>query len=123
MSRQLGLRTRRILDHCDLFTIDGQLTEANLDHRIEVHFNAILDSIAEWRRNRSQDEDSDLLTQILAAHTAFLKQNQLPEFTEVRPRKKVCLKTRVKMNETALLEVFPVYLGGRYMSHFVHKYG
>ena len=73
---QLGLRTRTILDHCDLFREDGAITECDMDQRIEAHFNTLLDQVAEWRRNRTREEDVDLLSRIEDMHRDFPLENQ-----------------------------------------------
>ena len=37
------------------------VTDGNVDKRIDFHFNAMLDIVAEWRKNRSDDNDTNLL--------------------------------------------------------------
>ena len=41
----------------------GLLVDLNLDNRIDFHFNAMLDNIAEWRKKDTKD--TDLLSKII----------------------------------------------------------
>lgn len=52
---------KRVKDRCDLFTSRGKCVEAQTDKRIDFHFNAMLDIIAEWRKNKDKAADVDLL--------------------------------------------------------------
>ena len=47
-----------------------------MDQRIEAHFNTLLDQVAEWRRNRTREEDVDLLSRIEDMHRDFPLENQ-----------------------------------------------
>ena len=73
---------RTILDRCDLLTESGSLTESDMDRRIDFHFNALLDNVAEWRKNRDMAQDTDLLSRINDMHKQFLEESQLT-FTQV----------------------------------------
>ena len=61
MFTQLNISMRRITDKCDLIHESGMVTDGNVDKRIDFHFNAMLDIVAEWRKNRSDDNDTNLL--------------------------------------------------------------
>ncbi len=53
---QLKLPLRDIKDQCDLYDESGKMTDTNTDRRIDFHFNAMLDNVAEWRqKNHGKD--------------------------------------------------------------------
>ena len=41
---------------CDLLTEDGQCVEMSTDSKVEFHFNALLDAIAEHRTDVQEDQ-------------------------------------------------------------------
>ena len=49
------------------------VTDGNVDKRIDFHFNAMLDIVAEWRKNRSDDYDTNLLGNYSRAQMFFSK--------------------------------------------------
>lgn len=52
---------RQIVDNCDLIDESGKVTDSLIDRRIDFHFNAMLDNVAEWRRNKQSKNDANLL--------------------------------------------------------------
>ena len=58
---QLNISMRRITDKCGLIHESGVVTDGNVDRRIDFHFNAMLDIVADWRKNHSDDNDYSLL--------------------------------------------------------------
>ena len=58
---QLNISMRRITDKCGLIHESGVVTDGNVDRRIDFHFNAMLDIVADWRKNHSDDIDYSLL--------------------------------------------------------------
>lgn len=47
-------------EQCDLFQEGGQVTDPAIDKRMDFHFNAILDVVSEWRKDKSQNQDTAL---------------------------------------------------------------
>ena len=47
-----------ISSKCDLLMEDGQFVDSNTDSKVEFHFNALLDAIAEEKRDFSEDDKS-----------------------------------------------------------------
>ncbi len=48
---------RKMHERCDLVQDDGSITDLALDKRVDFHFNAMLDAIAEWRKDKTQSHD------------------------------------------------------------------
>lgn len=57
---QMGIRMHPLGERCDLFQEGGQVTDPAIDKRMDFHFNAILDVVSEWRKDKSQNQDSPL---------------------------------------------------------------
>ncbi|XP_064596763.1 LOW QUALITY PROTEIN: lysine-specific histone demethylase 1B-like [Liolophura sinensis] len=82
--QQTGVPMKRVKDRCDLFTSCGKCVEhrqTQTDKRIDFHFNAMLDIIAEWRKTKTKLPDVDLLQKIWEKHQQFMEESQM-EFTE-----------------------------------------
>lgn len=47
-------------ERCDLFQEGGSATDPAIDKRMDFHFNAILDVVSEWRKDKSQNQDTPL---------------------------------------------------------------
>lgn len=47
-------------ERCELFQKGGQATDPTIDKRMDFHFNAILDVVSEWRKDKSQSQDTPL---------------------------------------------------------------
>lgn len=57
---QLGIKMHKLGEQCDLFQEGGQATDPAIDKRMDFHFNAILDVVSEWRKDKSQSQDTPL---------------------------------------------------------------
>ncbi len=64
---QLKLPLRDIKDQCDLYDESGKMTDTNTDRRIDFHFNAMLDNVAEWRQ-KNHGKDVHLLGKLASKH-------------------------------------------------------
>ncbi|KAK6167988.1 hypothetical protein SNE40_021901 [Patella caerulea] len=78
---QAGLGTKVIKEHCNLMDHRGKLVDPLVDRRIDFHFNAMLDVIAEWRQTKELSHDINLLDKFFEMHEQFKEESQLP-FTE-----------------------------------------
>ena len=50
-----GLTMRCIGDKCDLLEEDGKVIDMETDERGDFHFNALLDAVADWRKQSDTD--------------------------------------------------------------------
>lgn len=57
---QTGIKMHKLGERCDLFQEGGQVTDPAIDKRMDFHFNAILDVVSEWRKDKSQNQDTPL---------------------------------------------------------------
>lgn len=57
---QLGVKMHKLGERCDLIQEGGQTTDVAIDKRMDFHFNAILDVVSEWRKDKSQHQDFPL---------------------------------------------------------------
>lgn len=57
---QMGVGMHPLGERCDLLQEGGRVTDPALDKRMDFHFNAILDVVSEWRKDKSQEQDSPL---------------------------------------------------------------
>ena len=62
---------KHIKDTCDLIDEQGKVIDSDMDRRIDFHFNAMLDIVAEWRKDKSSDRDDDLLGEIVVLRPWF----------------------------------------------------
>lgn len=68
---QMGIKMHKLGERCDLFQEGGQVTDPAIDKRMDFHFNAILDVVSEWRKDKSQNQDTPLGgTELLSPNTA-----------------------------------------------------
>ena len=58
---QVSAKLQQISDRCDLYQENGQITSPTLDRRIDFHFNAMLDNVAEWRKDKNEKHDVNLM--------------------------------------------------------------
>lgn len=72
---QTGHGMRLIRDHCDLYTTAGQVVSSERDRRVEFHFNAMLDAVAQWRLG--QTKDICLFDKLMEMHQSFLEETQM----------------------------------------------
>ena len=56
----MGMKMHKLGERCDLFQEGGQVTDTAIDKRMDFHFNAILDVVSEWRKDKSQNQDTPL---------------------------------------------------------------
>ncbi|KAK2192337.1 hypothetical protein NP493_33g03006 [Ridgeia piscesae] len=77
LCHQLNISMRRITDKCGLIHESGVVTDGNVDRRIDFHFNAMLDIVADWRKNHSDENDYSLLEKIRQMHQQFVDESHL----------------------------------------------
>ncbi|KAK6324005.1 hypothetical protein J4Q44_G00063440 [Coregonus suidteri] len=58
MSEQLSIKMHKLGERCDLFQEGGRATDPAIDNCVD--FNAILDMVSEWRKDKSQNQDTPL---------------------------------------------------------------
>ncbi|XP_041739527.1 lysine-specific histone demethylase 1B-like [Coregonus clupeaformis] len=58
MSEQLSIKMHKLGERCDLFQEGGRATDPAIDNCMD--FNAILDMVSEWRKDKSQNQDTPL---------------------------------------------------------------
>ncbi|XP_070534432.1 lysine-specific histone demethylase 2-like [Ptychodera flava] len=75
MCHQGGLEMRKMVDKCELFQETGKVTDRRLDRRVDFHFNAMLDAVAEWRKDVT--EDSNLGDKLQEMHKIFVNETNL----------------------------------------------
>lgn len=67
----MGIKMHKLGERCDLFQEGGQVTDPAIDKRMDFHFNAILDVVSEWRKDKSQNQDIPLKgAELLSQKTA-----------------------------------------------------
>ncbi|GFR69599.1 lysine-specific histone demethylase 1B [Elysia marginata] len=76
MAYQSGISLETQSDNCPLITAAGQLVPEDLDHRIEFHYNAILDIVSDWRRGRTSQADVPLIDKFKEFHEEFIRETQ-----------------------------------------------
>ncbi|XP_059169654.1 lysine-specific histone demethylase 1B-like [Physella acuta] len=86
MAYQLGIELKEQSDNCQLITATGQCLDEKLDRRIEFHYNAILDIVSEWRKNKAPSSDIPLIHKFKELHGEFVNETQ-GFFTELAPNK------------------------------------
>ncbi|XP_077975414.1 lysine-specific histone demethylase 2-like [Styela clava] len=77
ISEQLGLKMQVLRPQCDLYDSNGVPISMHCDKRMDFHFNALLDIIADWRRTQQENSDSSLGEKIIEAHTEWKRQSGL----------------------------------------------
>lgn len=75
LCEQSGLTMHHISSKCDLLMEDGQFVDSNTDSKVEFHFNALLDAIAEEKRDFS-DDDKSLEDKVVEMHKQFLVETE-----------------------------------------------
>lgn len=73
---QMGIKMHKLGERCDLFQEGGQVTDPAIDKRMDFHFNAILDVVSEWRKDKSQNQDMPLRG---ADHECFNLMCEVPQ--------------------------------------------
>ncbi|XP_075441726.1 lysine-specific histone demethylase 2 isoform X2 [Ascaphus truei] len=85
MCEQLGIKMRKLGEKCDLIQEGGRITDPAIDKRMDFHFNAILDVVAEWRKDKTQHQDAPLGDKIQEIYKAFIQESGI-QFTEVEEK-------------------------------------
>ncbi|KAH9513684.1 Lysine-specific histone demethylase 1B [Bulinus truncatus] len=76
MAYQVGLDLEEQTDICQLITEGGNFVDNKQDHRIEFHYNAILDIVSEWKKNKKDIADVPLLHKFKELHEEFVNETQ-----------------------------------------------
>ncbi|XP_030644941.1 lysine-specific histone demethylase 1B [Chanos chanos] len=85
MCEQLGIKMHKLGDRCDLIQEGGIATDPSIDKRMDFHFNAILDVVSEWRKDKSQNQDAPLGEKIQEVHKTFLQESGI-QFSELEEK-------------------------------------
>uniref|UniRef100_A0A9J7ZJN9 [histone-H3]-N(6),N(6)-dimethyl-L-lysine(4) FAD-dependent demethylase n=1 Tax=Cyprinus carpio carpio TaxID=630221 RepID=A0A9J7ZJN9_CYPCA len=85
MCEQLGLRMHTLGVRCELIQEGGRVTDPALDKRMDFHFNAVLDAVSEWRKDKSQSQDAPLGEKIQEVYKTFLQESGL-QFTDLEEK-------------------------------------
>ncbi|XP_023267755.1 lysine-specific histone demethylase 1B-like [Seriola lalandi dorsalis] len=72
-------------ERCDLFQEGGQATDPSIDKRMDFHFNAILDVVSEWRKDKSQNQDTPLGEKVQEVKKNFLQESGI-QFSELEEK-------------------------------------
>lgn len=60
---QLDVALVTLSDRCTVMTESGEVVDTELENRMEFHFGAMLDQVAEWKKEA--ESDASLLGQFL----------------------------------------------------------
>ncbi|XP_051826591.1 lysine-specific histone demethylase 2 isoform X3 [Antechinus flavipes] len=82
MCEQLGIQMHRLGERCDLIQESGRITDPTIDKRMDFHFNAILDVVSEWRKDKTQLQDVPLGEKIQEIYKAFIQESGI-QFNEL----------------------------------------
>uniref|UniRef100_A0A3Q2VT00 [histone-H3]-N(6),N(6)-dimethyl-L-lysine(4) FAD-dependent demethylase n=1 Tax=Haplochromis burtoni TaxID=8153 RepID=A0A3Q2VT00_HAPBU len=85
MCEQLGIKMHKLGERCDLFQEGGQVTDPAIDKRMDFHFNAILDVVSEWRKDKSQNQDTALGEKVQEVKKNFLQESGM-QFSELEEK-------------------------------------
>ncbi|KAK3526362.1 hypothetical protein QTP70_025155 [Hemibagrus guttatus] len=85
MCEQLGVKMHKLGERCDLIQEGGQTTDVAIDKRMDFHFNAILDVVSEWRKDKSQHQDFPLGEKIQEVYKTFLQESDI-RFSELEEK-------------------------------------
>uniref|UniRef100_A0A8D0AKV4 Lysine demethylase 1B n=1 Tax=Sander lucioperca TaxID=283035 RepID=A0A8D0AKV4_SANLU len=86
MCEQMGIKMHKLGERCDLFQEGGQVTDPAIDKRMEFHFNAILDVVSEWRKDKTQNQDTPLRGEkVQEVKKNFLQESGI-QFTELEEK-------------------------------------
>lgn len=56
-----------ISSKCDLLTEDGKCVDSSMDSKVEFHFNALLDAIADQKKDVPEDQSLEGVVQSLCS--------------------------------------------------------
>ncbi|XP_071469817.1 lysine-specific histone demethylase 2 isoform X1 [Marmota flaviventris] len=82
MCEQLGISMHKFGERCDLIQEGGRITDPTIDKRMDFHFNALLDVVSEWRKDKTQLQDVPLGEKIDEIYKAFVKESGI-QFSEL----------------------------------------
>uniref|UniRef100_A0A4W6DU99 [histone-H3]-N(6),N(6)-dimethyl-L-lysine(4) FAD-dependent demethylase n=1 Tax=Lates calcarifer TaxID=8187 RepID=A0A4W6DU99_LATCA len=85
MCEQMGIKMHKLGERCDLFQEGGQVTDPAIDKRMDFHFNAILDVVSEWRKDKSQNQDTPLGEKVQEVKKNFLQESGI-QFSELEEK-------------------------------------
>uniref|UniRef100_A0A8C5E919 [histone-H3]-N(6),N(6)-dimethyl-L-lysine(4) FAD-dependent demethylase n=1 Tax=Gouania willdenowi TaxID=441366 RepID=A0A8C5E919_GOUWI len=73
MCEQMSIKMHKLGERCELFQEGGQATDSAIDKRMDFHFNAILDVVSDWRKDKSQSQDLPLGEKVQELKKNFLQ--------------------------------------------------
>nr|XP_044992336.1 lysine-specific histone demethylase 1B isoform X3 [Jaculus jaculus] len=82
MCEQLGIRMHKFGERCDLIQEGGRITDPTIDKRMDFHFNALLDVVSEWRKDKTLLQDVPLGEKIEEIYRAFVSESGI-QFNEL----------------------------------------
>uniref|UniRef100_A0A674P4P2 [histone-H3]-N(6),N(6)-dimethyl-L-lysine(4) FAD-dependent demethylase n=1 Tax=Takifugu rubripes TaxID=31033 RepID=A0A674P4P2_TAKRU len=82
---QMGIKMHKLGERCDLFQKGGVTTDPAIDKRMDFHFNAILDVVSEWRKDKSQHQDTPLGEKVQEVKKNFLQESGI-QFSELEEK-------------------------------------
>ncbi|XP_031215428.1 lysine-specific histone demethylase 1B isoform X1 [Mastomys coucha] len=82
MCEQLGISMHKLGERCDLIQEGGRITDPTIDKRMDFHFNALLDVVSEWRKDKTLLQDVPLGEKIEEIYRAFVKESGI-QFSEL----------------------------------------
>uniref|UniRef100_W5MFG8 [histone-H3]-N(6),N(6)-dimethyl-L-lysine(4) FAD-dependent demethylase n=3 Tax=Lepisosteus oculatus TaxID=7918 RepID=W5MFG8_LEPOC len=85
MCEQLGIKMHKLGERCDLIQEGGRGTDPSIDKRMDFHFNAILDVVSEWRKDKTQLQDAPLGEKIQEVYKAFIHESEI-QFSELEEK-------------------------------------
>ncbi|BFZ11164.1 hypothetical protein BsWGS_14203 [Bradybaena similaris] len=73
---QAGIDVEESTNTVQLFNQLGELVDEKVESRIHFHYNAILDIVSEWRKNKMPQDDVPLIRKFKEFHEEFLTETQ-----------------------------------------------
>ncbi|CAG2243156.1 AOF1 [Mytilus edulis] len=77
LSHQTGVHIKELSEKCCLLQKGGEKVDEKTDSQMDFHFNAILDIIADQRRNKEILQDLNLMDKFRETHQHFMDESQL----------------------------------------------
>ncbi|XP_072366351.1 lysine-specific histone demethylase 2 [Scyliorhinus torazame] len=85
MCEQIGSKMHKLRDRCDLIEEGGRVADPTIDKCIDFHFNAMLDVVAEWRKDKKQFQDVPLGEKIEEIYQTFIQESGV-QFSELEAK-------------------------------------
>ncbi|XP_037748995.1 lysine-specific histone demethylase 1B isoform X2 [Chelonia mydas] len=82
---KLGIKMHKLGERCDLIQEGGRITDPTIDKRMDFHFNAILDVVSEWRKDKTQQQDVPLGEKIQEIYKAFIQESGI-QFSDLEEK-------------------------------------